>query len=155
MRFTIDGGGELEDRLARLCGQVRCGATARIPSQDIAVIVLGGGYGRGEGGVLRTEAGDQPYNDLEFYVFFRGHRLWQEHRYGRMLHELGERLSVEAGLHVEFKIDGAERWKRSPVSMFSYDLVSGHRMIFGDESVFLAAGIIWMRRPSRFTKPPD
>jgi hypothetical protein len=136
-RFTIDGSGELEDRLEHLCGQVRCEAMTQMSREDLAAIVLGGGYGRGEGGVLRTEAGDQPYNDLEFYVFLRGNRLRQEHRYGRMLHELGESLSVEAGLQVEFKIDSAERWRRSPVSMFSYDLLSGHRIIFGDESIFL------------------
>jgi hypothetical protein len=135
-RFTIDGSGELEDCLERICGQVRCEVTTQISRKDLAAIVLGGGYGRGEGGVLKTDAGEQPYNDLEFYIFLRGNRLRQEHRYGRMLHELGERLSVKAGLQVEFKIDGADRWRHSPVSMFSYDLASGHRMIFGDESIF-------------------
>jgi hypothetical protein len=53
-----------------------------------------------------------------------------------MLRELGDLLSVEAGLHVEFKIDCVDQWRGSPVSMFSYDLVSGHRVIFGDESIF-------------------
>jgi hypothetical protein len=135
-RFTIDGSGELEDCLERTCDQVRCGATTQIPRKDIAAIVLGGGYGRGEGGVLRTANGDRPYNDLEFYVFLRGNRLRQERRYGAKLHRLGERLSLQAGVQVEFKIDCADRWRRSPVSMFSYDLVAGHRVIFGDESVF-------------------
>jgi hypothetical protein len=130
----------LEDRLERTCGQVRCAATEQIAPKKLAAIVLGGGYGRGEGGVLRTEAGDQPYNDLEFYVFLRGNRLWQEHRFGRMLHHLGERLSVDAGLQIEFKLDCADRWRRRPVSMFSYDLASGHRVIFGDESVFQGCG---------------
>jgi hypothetical protein len=135
-RFTIDGSLGLEDYLERLCGKVKCRVTDLIPRQKLAAIVLGGGYGRGEGGVLKTETGDQPYNDLEFYVFLRGQRLWQQHRYGKMLHEMGERLSAEAGLKVEFKIDRVDRWRRSPVSMFSYDLVSGHRVIFGDESIF-------------------
>ena len=46
---------------------------------------LGGGYGRGEGGVLRSpESGeDQPYNDLEFYVFTRGSALIAERRFRR------------------------------------------------------------------------
>jgi len=135
-RFTIDGSRELEDSLERICGMVRGAATELIPRQKLAAIVLGGGYGRGEGGVLRTADGDQPYNDLEFYVFLRGNRLWQEHRYGAMLHRLGQRLSMEAGVQVEFKIDCVDRWRRSPVSMFSYDLVSGHRVIFGDEAIF-------------------
>jgi hypothetical protein len=139
-RFTIDGSAALEDRLERICDQVRRKATAQIPRKQLAAIVLGGGYGRAEGGVLRTEAGDQPYNDLEFYVFVRGNRLWQQHRYGRKLHDLGAHLSAEAGVQIEFKIDCADRWRRSPVSMFSYDLVSGHRMVFGDESVFMGCG---------------
>ena len=137
MRFTIDGSPELEDRLERICSQVRRQITALIAYRDVAAIVLGGGYGRGEGGVLRTEDGDEPYNDLEFYVFLRGNRFLQERRYSRTLHHLGERLSKQASLPVEFKIDGADRWRRSPVSMFSYDLVAGHRVIFGDESIFM------------------
>jgi hypothetical protein len=135
-RFTIDGSCELEDRLERICGKIACKVTELIPRRKLVAIVLGGGYGRGEGGVLRTEAGDQPYNDLEFYLFLRGNRLWQLHRYGRILHELGDLLSVEVGLQVEFKIDCVDRWRGSPISMFSYDLVSGHRVIFGDESIF-------------------
>jgi hypothetical protein len=135
-RFTIDGSGELEDCLERTCDQIQRGATSLIPRKDIAAIVLGGGYGRGEGGVLRTANGDRPYNDLEFYVFLRGNRLRQERRYNGKLHRLAEHLSLQAGVQVEFKIDCADRWRRSPVSMFSYDLVAGHRVIFGDESVF-------------------
>jgi hypothetical protein len=136
-RFTIDGSAELEARLERICRLVRRWVTSQIPRKDIAAIVLGGGYGRGEGGVLKTAADDQPYNDLDFYIFLRGNRLLQEHLYGAMLHDLGARLSGHAGLPVEFKIDCVDRWRCSPVSMFSYDLVSMHRVIFGDESVFL------------------
>jgi hypothetical protein len=154
-RFTIDGSQELEDRLEGICGQVQRGATALIPRDEIAAIVLGGGYGRGEGGVLKAEDGDRPYNDLDFYVFLRGRRLWREFRYGRMLRALGEHLSAETGLQVDFKIECAERWKDSPPSMFSYDLVSRHRVIFGDESVFqgcehhLEAGAIPLEEATR------
>ena len=135
-RFTIDGSEELEDQLERFCRQVRLRALAQIARRDLEAIVLGGGYGRGEGGVLQTEVGDRPYNDLEFYVFLRGNRFYQEHRYARLLHNLGESLSRQSGLQVEFKIDCADRWRHSPVSMFSYDLLSGHRIILGDDSVF-------------------
>jgi hypothetical protein len=135
-RFTIDGSQELEDQLKRVCGHAQRGVTEQIPRKEIAAVVLGGGYGRGEGGVLRTETGDRPYNDLEIYVFLRGNRIWQEHRYSKRLHDLSERLSVEAGIQVEFKIDSIDRWRETPVSMFSYDLVAGHRLILGDDSVF-------------------
>jgi hypothetical protein len=135
-RFTIDGSRELEHSLERICGRVRCEVRDQIPRRDLLAIILGGGYGRGEGGVFRSEVGEQPYNDLDFYIFLRGNQIWQKHAYGRRLYKLGEHLSTEAGIKVEFKIDCLEQWVNSPVSMFRYDLVCGHRMVFGDNSIF-------------------
>jgi len=102
--------------------------------------VLGGGYGRGQGGVLKTTSGDAPYNDLEFYVFLRGNRVMNERKYHPELEALGERLSGLAGLHVEFKVDSLARLRKSPVTMFSYDLVSGHRIFWGGENIFEKCG---------------
>ncbi|HXT13711.1 MAG TPA: glycosyltransferase [Candidatus Angelobacter sp.] len=135
-RFTIDGSEELENWLARICDSVLAGVRTIVPANKLEALVLGGGYGRGQGGVLKTKSGDAPYNDLEFYVFLRGNRLLNERAYAKRLHELGDQLSPEAGLHVEFKVDSLERLRRSPVTMFSYDLLSGHRTIFGDTHLF-------------------
>ena len=135
-RFTIDGSESLEKHLARTCEKVLGGVRALIPQNKLEALVLGGGYGRGQGGVLKTNSGDAPYNDLEFYVFLRGNRVLNERQYHEELGELGERLSGLAGLHVEFKVDSLGRLRRSPVSMFSYDLVSGHRVLHGGENVF-------------------
>jgi len=118
------------------CGRVAEEVRKLLPPGSVAAIVLGGGYGRGEGGVWQTETGDRPYNDLELYVFTTGNRLLCDYFHSRALKELGEKLSPEAGVHVEFKIESAARLRSSPVSMFSYDLVSGHRIVFRDASIF-------------------
>ena len=136
LRFTMDGSDALEKHLAHICEKVLGGVRALIPENKLEALVLGGGYGRGQGGVLKTNSGDAPYNDLEFYVFLRGNRVLNERKFHRDLEELGERLSGLAGLHVEFKVDSLERLRRSPVTMFSYDLVSGHRILFGGENIF-------------------
>src|SRR5258706_7449690 len=120
MRFTIDGSDELERRLEGLCGDVAERVRGVIPARKLEGIVLGGGYGRGEGGVLRTQKGDLLYNDMEFYVFLRGSRLWNVRRYQAALNELCERVSGQAGLHVEIKIESLSRFSRAPVSMVTY-----------------------------------
>ena len=79
-RFTIDGNDLLEKHLAASCREVSKSVQLLLPRDKLQALVLAGGYGRGEGGVLRTAAGDQPYNDLEFYVFTRGSRLLNEYR---------------------------------------------------------------------------
>lgn len=134
--FTIDGSPELEKRLERLCERVLDRVRAVIPPARFDALVLGGGYGRGEGGVLRTDQGDQPYNDLEYYIFLRGNRLLNVRRFTPPLEELSEALSSEAGLHVEFKVDSLRCLASRPVSMFSYDLVARHRVVAGDPGAF-------------------
>lgn len=132
-RFTLDGSPALEQHLTEVCQQVREGICAIIPAHRLEGIALAGGYGRGEGGVLRSERGDQPYNDLEFFVFIRGSTLLNDRRYKAALHKLGDRLTPSAGIEVEFTIISSAALRRAKPSMFYYDLVMGHRWLIGDD----------------------
>jgi len=134
-RFTVDGSPELERQLAATCRRIAAGLRGLIPRSQLETILLGGGYGRGEGGVRRTDAGDRPYNDLEFYVCIRGNRHLNERRFGRAVHVLGEILTPQAGVEVEFKITSLQELAQGRVSMFSYDLMVGHVQLLGAASV--------------------
>lgn len=134
-RYTIDGSDALEAHLATTCAKVLTGVQQLVPANQLEGLLLGGGYGRGEGGVLRTPSGDQPYNDLEFYVFVRGQAVLAERKFRHPLHELGESLSPDAGLEVEFKVLTLDKLRNSPVNMFYYDLMAGHHWQLGDDSL--------------------
>jgi hypothetical protein len=136
-RFTIDGSSELERHLARICDQVREGVCALIPEHKLEGLVLAGGYGRGEGGVLRSDSADAPYNDLEFFVFIKGPTWLNDRRYRHALHELGARLTPEAGIDVEFKVLSLSKLRSSSPTMFYYDLIMGHRWLVGDDTLFI------------------
>jgi len=133
--FTLNGDAALEQHIAHVCKNVLAGIGQIVPEHKLEGLVLGGGYGRGEGGVLRTPEGDQPYNDLEFYVLVRGHSWLNERRYARALHELSKTLSLLARVELEFKIISSVKLRRSPKSLFYHDLVMGHRWLLGDESL--------------------
>jgi len=145
-RLTVDGSEALESHLAKICDQLVGGIRGLIPAERLEAILLGGGYGRGEGGVLRTPQGDRPYNDLEFYVCVNGFRHLNELRHGRALHVLGEIMTPMAGLEVEFKITSLAELKAAAVSMFSYDLIAGHRWCWGDPAAL--AGLAHHREAS-------
>jgi hypothetical protein len=156
-RFTTDGSGALEEHLDAWCAKIAAAVRGIVGSARLEALLLGGGYGRGEGGVLRSatrcragspnpapigstaaQAGfgdpalqDRPYNDVEFYVFLRGNRHLNERRFGRALHVLGEILTPQVGAEVEFKIASLPELAAAEVSMFSYDLLSGHRLLYG------------------------
>ena len=143
-RFTLDGSDELERRLAGACEEIRAHVRGLLPPRKLEALFLGGGYGRGEGGVLKTDAGDQPYNDLKFYVFIRGNTWLNERRFGKPLCRLAHELALTAGVEVEFKVISRAKLRRSAASMFYYDLVMGHRRLLGDEA--LLAGCAHHRR---------
>jgi len=132
-RFTIDGSDALERRLAELCDRVVNRTLTVVPSRQIHAIVLGGGYGRGEGGVLRVDADAQPYNDLEFYVLLKSNDLLATRRYGTTIHELSEDLSKKEQIEIELKLLSLRKLQYSPVTMFYYDLVTGHRLVHGTD----------------------
>src|SRR5439155_16556693 len=134
-RSTIDGSAELEEGIAELCADTRAAVEAVIPNAMLEGILLGGGYGRGEGGVLQTANGERPYNDLEFYVFLKGSALVSERKFQPLLHEQAHRLSQEAGIEIELRATSFRKLRRSPANMFYYDLVMGHRWILGEESL--------------------
>jgi len=132
-RFTLNGSDALEQHLASVCKRVLVGIGRIIPKHKLEGLALGGGYGRGEGGVLQTPAGDQPYNDLEFYVFVRGVPWLNDRRYAKALHELSAELLPVAGIELEFKITSSAKLRRSPQNLFYHDLIMGHRWLLGDD----------------------
>jgi hypothetical protein len=134
-RFTLDGNDELEAHLARTCDRVLAGVCSIVPTSKLEGVLLGGGYGRGEGGVLKTDDGDRPYNDMEFYILMRGPSWINERKFRTRLHHLCEELSPEAGLEIEFKIVSLQKLETSPITMHYYDLIAGHRRLWGGKDL--------------------
>lgn len=97
--------------------------------RGLRALLLGGGYGRGEGGVFTDPggAGDALFNDIEFYLFAddvpRG-------LVSGWVHEGEARLGIE----VEVKTMSPAAFARARPSMFYYDLLARHIVVAGDES---------------------
>jgi hypothetical protein len=135
LRYTLDGDDALEDYLQHNCELVKEAVVAVFPPNEIEGLLLGGGYGRGEGGVLQTREGQRPYNDLEFYLFVRGNRHLFERRYRSTLGRLSHELARETGIEVELKVLTLHELRQTPISMFFHDMVTGHRWLLGDDKL--------------------
>lgn len=117
----------LDDFLASLAEDLR----RQSFSTGIWVLLLAGGYGRGEGGVFRADEDAEPqlYNDLEFYLLVKdGARVDPLERWcAAQSHRGDEALGIE----VEFKILSEKAFRAAEPSMFYYDLLAAHRVVFG------------------------
>jgi len=117
----------LDNYLASLAASLRRAAFC----PDVCVLLLGGGYGRGEGGVFLAFADAEPqlYNDLEFYLI-----LHDDAKTGcieRWCVEQAHRGEELLGIEVEFKILREGPFRAGQPSMFYYDLLAAHRVVWG------------------------
>lgn len=121
----------IDQDLAYLTGEIR----RLVPARRLAAIVLGGGYGRGDGGVRRTPQGPAPYNDYDLFVVIRGGLPWRRRSLRRAVALRRPDWESAVDLEVEVALCTEAQLRRSPLTLRLFDLASGHRVLWGDASV--------------------
>jgi hypothetical protein len=137
---------ELQQRLDGFLAGLAERLAAAPFARGVTALVLAGGYGRGEGGVFRADDSGpaQLYNDLEFFLLLGDPAVGSAaDTWCRREAHAGD---AELGIEVEFKLLPAEALRSAGPSMFYYDLVAAHRLVWGDRD-FLA------RLPARLRDP--
>lgn len=100
-----------------------------LPSPE--AVILGGGYGRGEGGVAVDDAGDPCFfNDLDYFIFTDdpNNPILLD-----AVHQWERDESAILGIDVEGKCLPKSDCKATPGSMMFYDLVAAHTQVLGPD----------------------
>jgi hypothetical protein len=127
---------ELRERLDRYLAGLgeRLGKTGF--AGDVAFLLLAGGYGRGVGGIFEEKGKRSLYNDLEFYLVLKSASATDAAQ--RWCAEESHAGEHETGIEVEFKVLGLDALRNAEPSMFYYDLLAAHRLVFGDAALVRA-----------------
>ena len=142
MIYAKDGSPALNARLAdalrRLAADVRDAL-----GDELVALILGGGYGRGEGGVVTVDGEERPYNDLDLFLITRDGRPL-----GGRLDAVTERYERELGVEIDFSrpltIADVRRW---PPRLMWRELLDGHVVLRGPDDVLTANAPEALRRP--------
>lgn len=127
---------ELERELATVLRQMHDEISTIPGIPHLSAIVLGGSYGRGEGGCVRDREGrSHPHNDLDFFVFTSGARKREQRRIDAALAEIGRRYARTLGIDVDFSETRNIRTLQtfSNTLMFQ-ELKRGHRILYGTDA---------------------
>ena len=133
-RFTAEGDPAVEqaiaDMLRRLADDIR-----RLADSDHVAIYLGGGYGRGEGGVLITQDGHHlPYNDLDFFAFSKGLSSARRKAFDGKLAEIAPAYEKIAGVSVDFApVKKIEKLRCERHTLMYQELLNSHRLVCGPD----------------------
>ena len=113
--------------------------------EDLIAVVLGGGYGRGQGCVAVRDANEFAYNDVDlFLVTARPHPRGNEN-----LHVLREEYEQILRIDVDFSRPQTPRMIREwPPLLMWHELALGHQVLYGP------ADVISSNVPSQVFGPP-
>jgi len=131
-RYTFDGTLQLEDRIRSDLAAIRKAVLAEIPAGKITALILGGGYGRGEGGVFEEDGREIPFNDYDLFVVVPDTSRKQRNALHAHLTEIGERLGKDMGVDVDFSRPILEsNLPRLGPELMWIEMKQGHRVFHG------------------------
>ncbi len=109
-------------------------AVADLLGPRLDAILLCGGFGRGEGGVVVDSGGTRVVNDYDIIILLRGNFVLNYSRYAARLYRLAERLSTELNIkQIDFSIRHRGMFeKRTVPSVAYYEIMTGHVALSGE-----------------------
>lgn len=134
--FTGARDPEVEALFARTLPQMAADIRARALPRLVGVW-LGGGYGRGEGGVCRAADGAaRPYNDVDLFVFTDGASAREKAACARALAEVAARYAPVFGVDVDFcRPRNPADYKKDEGRLMIQELKRGHVALLGGEGL--------------------
>ena len=116
---------------------------AALHLSGLAGVYLGGGYGRGEGGVFRgTDGRVRLYNDLDFFVVADHCGFPAKKRIDNALKAVSEEWSAQLEIEVDFgPVKNRSELKKVAHTLMFQELRHGHVTVCGD------AGLLKMELP--------
>lgn len=149
MRFTVDGSPALEDRIAQDMVDIREAVLSRVSEDDLSGLVLGGGYGRGEGGVFVVDGEERVYNDYDFFVIVPYSSRARRKALMQTLAEVKAAMEPRCGIHVDFSPAMPQASLATlPYELMFMELKEGHHVIIGPADILATMPAYDTARPS-------
>jgi hypothetical protein len=99
--------------------------------KEVEALILGGGYGRDEGGVAKDENGnDILFNDLDYFLFCADPA---NPELLEAVHAIEKEGTADLGIDVEIQCLTLAQVGDPSVSMMFYDMVAGHHVVIGPD----------------------
>ena len=132
-KYTVYGE-QIDSLIDGHCSLISEAVLSVIPENHLEAVVLGGGYGRGEGGVFIENGEEKLYNDYDMFVVIKDGVKASD--YQAKLHQLSGGLEQKCGIDVDFgPIKTPSELKKAPFWLFNYELKYGHIVIWGNKKV--------------------
>jgi hypothetical protein len=135
-RYTVYGDKAFDAMIDEYMVQIKDAVLEVMPEEYLSALILGGGYGRGEGGVFIENGKMELYNDFDFFVISNNLSRAKMNEYYHKLFEVGEKLTEKIGIDVDFgPFRNISDLANMKFTMMWYELKQAHIVIYGDDKI--------------------
>jgi len=136
-KYTVSGGEKI-DATIEAHMKTLVSETLNVAGADtLSAIVLGGGYGRGEGGVKIRDGEQCLFNDYDVFLISNGINGGMKKAFNARFRDLATRLSAQFGIEVDFSpLKNSSELRSLEYEMVWFEAKQGHIVLWGDPSVF-------------------
>jgi hypothetical protein len=117
----------LHETLSRLTESVKLAV-----GDNLIALILGGGYGRGEGGIIHRNGVECCYNDLDLMLIVENKRAIKPDS----INKISRYYQAELGIHIDFSrpmtLEEVRHW---PNWLMWQDLLNGHIVLDGPDDI--------------------
>lgn len=139
LQFTASANPEAEALLRKALVGIRDDVSP-LSLHGLAGLYLGGGYGRGEGGVFCKDGTARLYNDLDFFPVGTGLGKAGKARIDSALREVSRKWHAELGIDVDFgPVKNSSELKHSARTLMFQELRHGFVTICGSDDALTSA----------------
>lgn len=131
-KLSLKGSAHFEDKMTRLLSDISMDIEESIDSNLYKCILLIGGYGRGEGGVLSIQDIEFPHNNLDFLIVSKSYSKHKEDTLRNEVNDIILKYCTAVGIDFDLSIIGEFKLKNSTPLVITYDMKYGHKVINGD-----------------------
>ncbi len=111
---------------------------------NLQALILGGGYGRGEGGVVSVHGEEGLYNDLDLFLVVGNKKRASRTVLEPVLERAQARLGIEVDVSRPLTVEDITGWRRE---LRWHDLLHGHVVVSGPEDILHKNAPAWVTGP--------
>lgn len=142
VRYSNGGSEAFEAKLGRILKELG-ERIAEAYGPNCVAVVLGGGYGRGEGAAVLHNGQESAYNDFDLFVVVR-----KPMDIPPEVHAVTAEYEKQLGIEVDIGKPLVEaNLSKLPHSLMWQDLLDGHKVLWGDERILTAGMKASMQDP--------
>ncbi len=141
--YAPQGSRKLNEKLHRELASLSDGLKSLL-GDNLQALILGGGYGRGEGGVVTVDGEECLYNDLDLFLVVRNKRKASRTELAPILEQAQARLGIEVDLSRPLTVEDISQWR---TELRWHDLLHGHVVVSGPEDILHRNAPDWVGGP--------